>query len=302
MRQEAKIITNDSGMRDILRKAEQIAAAKASVLIRGPGGSGKHAMAEFVHSKSPRSRGDMVVVSGTAPGDIGSAFNKASGSTLIIDEVDTLEPKYQIQLLGILQSNNHDARVVSLTTENLEEAVSSGRFRRDLYFLLKVIEIEIPPLSERKGDIPLLANYFLEFHSRNNALQTPTLDEHAVNRLLSHDWDGNIRELSSVIERAVVTCSSGEFSSEAPVIRGEKIELETANHVSLDGGSSIRRLPDGWVGRQLADIEREMIYWTLQRTNGNRTHAARMLGISIRTLRNKLSQYRQEEDMLFTNI
>jgi DNA-binding NtrC family response regulator len=301
MGQDARtIITNDPILSSIKEKATQVASSKANLVIEGPGGAGKQLLGEFIHFNSMRASQEIHYMSGTAPTEMNHIFQRASGSTLIVDDIHALEAKFQINLLSLLQSQKSDVRVIALTTESLKQFVQQRKFREDLFYLLNVIHFDIPALKDRKGDIEPLCEYFCETYAKRNGTDVPRMDASALQKLRSHGWAGNVRELENAIERALVSTASGE--NPRLQLTASDFHLEEADSVRVADKQYLRRLPDGWVGRELADIERELIYWTLQRTNGNRTHAARMLGISIRTLRNKLSLYRSMEDGLFQNI
>jgi two-component system response regulator FlrC len=213
-------------------------------------------------------------------------FELASGGTLLLDEVSEMEPALQAKLLRVLQEHEVDrvggtrpvpidTRVIATTNRALGPLVASGAFRRDLYYRLHVIPLTLPPLRERREDIDLLVEHFCARFARG--ARPPALDPAARDYLQRHPWPGNVRELEHVVERALLLAAG-------PVITRADLALE--EELRPVGGSA------SLAGLTVHEVERRLILETLQRTNNNRSHAARMLGISVRTLRNKLAEYR----------
>ena len=245
-------------------------------------------------------------------------FEEANGGTLLLDEVSEMHPMLQAKLLRAIQEreitrigNNDsvkiDVRIIVTSNRNLETSVQKGEFREDLYFRLNVVNIRLPSLRERKADIVPLAQFFLDKYSEQNGLPKKAISPDAKDRIMAHSWRGNIRELENTMHRAVLI--STEDAIEAAAIHIQGMAAAPVNHpgskspdpmgVSGAGKDEPQELknPNGvanLVGRTIADVERDMIINTLGHCLGNRTHAANILGISIRTLRNKLAQYRDD--------
>ena len=247
-------------------------------------------------------------------------FEEAGGGTLLLDEVSEMHPQLQAKLLRAIQEREItrigtndpikiDVRIVATSNRNLEQSVQKGEFREDLYFRLNVVNIRLPSLRERKADIIPLSQYFLDKYAEQNGVAKKKISEGAKDRIMAHTWRGNIRELENTMHRAVLV--SVEDDIEAAAINIQGMAAAPANqpgHKAPDPqgvsganrdqeGSGDLKNPQGvanLVGRTIADVERDMIINTLDHCLGNRTHAANVLGISIRTLRNKLSQYRDD--------
>lgn len=247
-------------------------------------------------------------------------FEEAAGGTLLLDEISEMHPLLQAKLLRALQereitrigSNDAvkiDVRIIATSNRNLEQSVQKGEFREDLYFRLNVVNIRLPSLRERKADIVALAQFFLDKYSEQNGVVKKKLSPVASDKVMAHSWRGNIRELENTMHRAVLVSMEDEIEGDAINIQGmmtgTSASAATANKAPDPTGVSSANTnedpavkhPGGvenLVGRTIADVERDMIINTLDHVLGNRTHAANILGISIRTLRNKLSQYRDE--------
>ncbi|WP_088561782.1 sigma-54 interaction domain-containing protein [Arboricoccus pini] len=303
----------DPSMRQTLHMARQFAASDASVLITGESGTGKEVVARFIHARSKRAGGPFVSLNcaaipetlleselfGHEKGAFTGAmtrrvgkFEEAHTGTLLLDEITEMDPRLQAKLLRAIQEREIDRvgggrplkvdiRLIATSNRNLEQAVSDGLFREDLYFRLNVVSLEIPPLRERPLDIGPLAHHFAAKFAKAAGISTPPITQAALRRLSAHAWRGNVRELENCIHRAVLL---GQGSP----LDGENIVFQ--RHLRRDDVT----VPDahlGFVGMTIADMERELITQTLDHTSGNRTRAAEFLGISIRTLRNKLRQY-----------
>lgn len=338
------MIANDPAMKNVLLLADKIAPSEATVLITGESGTGKEVMSQYIHRKSKRKDGVFIAVNcaaipeslleselfghekGAFTGAVGrrlGKFEEANGGTLLLDEVSEMHPLLQAKLLRAIQereitrigSNEAvkiDVRIIATSNRNLEESVSKGEFREDLYFRLNVVNIRLPALRERKADLPQLAQFFIDKFSEQNGLASKKLSAAAGSKIQNHHWRGNIRELENTMHRAVLMSLQDEIEPDAVHIAGSM-----AAHSSLSSPSPKAPDPDsgispstpageaasplqnpapveGLIGRTIADVEREMILNTLDHCLGNRTHAANILGISIRTLRNKITQYRDE--------
>lgn len=242
-------------------------------------------------------------------------FEEANGGTLLLDEISEMHVRLQAKLLRAIQEREIDrvggtqpikvdVRIVATSNRNLEAEVKNGEFREDLFFRLNVIEIKLPSLRERPKDIPVLANFFAEKYAEANGVDRLPIGTQAMDLLLSHAWRGNVRELENTMHRAVLLAQGNEIGTEAIVLSGGgQDEVAT---VAATAAAAVREngaepeLADGenptkgLVGRTVAEVERDLIIDTLQHCLGNRTHAANILGISIRTLRNKLKQYNEE--------
>lgn len=312
-------ITGESAaMREVLETVRQVAPAKSNVLITGESGTGKELIARAIHQLSPRARQPLVAVHcaglprelieselfGHEKGAFTGAHERrigrveqAQGGTLFLDEIGEIDATIQIKLLRFLgertfervgsnKTLTSDVRLVAATNKNLEELVRSGAFRDDLYFRLKVVEIWLPPLRERTGDIPLLAQVFLREFATENDKKVNDFSTEALEALMRHRWPGNVRELRTAIEHAVVLC------------RGEKIVLrDLPAEVRSDGAA-----PPAAGNHLLAqnnltvqEAEKQLIIRALKESDGNRTLAAKKIGISRRTLHRKLHTYHLEE-------
>jgi DNA-binding NtrC family response regulator len=221
-------------------------------------------------------------------------FEEANGGSLLLDEISEMDPRLQAKLLRAVQEREIDrvggsspvkvdVRILATSNRDLEEEVARGRFRGDLYYRLNVVSLQIPALAQRPKDIAVLARHFADKYARANGLDHKEISPDALRKLLGHPWPGNVRELENTIHRAVL------------IATGERIE---ADAILLSGSPTTRATGAGakaaTVGRTVADVERDLIIDTLRHCFGNRTHAANILGISIRTLRNKLRQYIDE--------
>ncbi|MDA0997682.1 MAG: sigma-54 dependent transcriptional regulator, partial [Proteobacteria bacterium] len=224
-------------------------------------------------------------------------FEEADGGTLLLDEITEMELRLQAKLLSAIQEREIDrvgsnkpvqinVRIIATSNRNMEQAVRDGQFREDLYFRLNVMNLRLPPLAERPADVLPLAKHFIDkFAESNDVLPKPLTDD-AIEKLAAYGWPGNVRELENTMHRAVLLAA------------GPNIDAAAIFLTSSDGGGAAQRDSGGeggnLVGRTVADVERELIIETLDHCLGNRTHAANILGISIRTLRNKLKLYGDE--------
>lgn len=312
------ILTQDPGMQRLLEIVEGVAASQATVLLYGESGTGKELLARFVHATSPRGHRPFIAVNcaalpeglleselfGHERGAFTGAlmrklgkFELANHGTLLLDEISEMNLPLQAKLLRVLQEREVDRvggsgpvsiniRVIATTNKPLDREVEAGRFREDLYYRLNVFPVTVPPLRERRADIALLARHFVQAAASRNGLAAPILSEAAVTSLEARVWKGNIRELENAVERAVLVSGGAAIlpehfpseSSAAPV-RGASM-FEAPVMAPPQGGS-------------LWEMERTLIVNTLARVHQNRTKAAKELGISVRTLRNKLREYRQ---------
>jgi DNA-binding NtrC family response regulator len=312
------LVVRDPIMAATVKRAEQVAGSDASVLLSGESGTGKEVIARHIHRRSRRSGGAFVALncaaipenlleselfghekgafSGAMARRVGK-FEAADGGTLLLDEISEMDVRLQAKLLRALQEREIDrvgggapvrvnVRILATTNRDLLAEVAAGRFREDLYFRLNVVSLRIPALRERPGDIAALADYFARRYADLNGVPVRPISIEASRRLALHGWRGNVRELENTIHRAVLLAQGDE-------ITGEAIEL-APGAARLSAGEATAARPDGiagLVGRKMEEVERDLILETLSHTLGNRTHAATILGISIRALRNKLRDY-----------
>ena len=324
------LIYRDPLMANVLRLAEQIAPSEANVLIAGESGTGKEVLARFLHSKSKRAQQQFITLNcaaipenlleselfGHEKGSFTGAvsrrigkFEEASGGTLLLDEISEMHPRLQAKLLRAVQEREIDRvggsqpikvdiRLLATSNRDLEEEVRKGNFREDLYFRLNVITITLPPLRDRPQDIEVLAEHFTAKYAEANGVPKPSLSDEVLSVLRSHKWRGNVRELENTMHRAVILAKDNTITPQALLlsnVTGEVAdapagETAQAEPMQADATNGSR----GLVGRTVSDVERDLILDTLGHCLGNRTHAANILGISIRTLRNKLKLYSQE--------
>jgi len=287
-----------------------VADSRSTVLVTGESGTGKEMVARAIHYQSPRHNKPFVKVNcaalpeglieselfGHEKGAFTGALNRrlgkfelASGGTLLLDEIGEMQVSMQAKLLRVLQEREInkvggddpievDIRLVATTNRDLDKEVKEGRFREDLFYRLNVIRIHLPPLRERKCDIERLVEHFTERFNRENGLAIEGLDNGCMDILNEYDWPGNIRELENALERAVVLTRNG-------FIKPEMFKMSLYNTGSCADKDALKP------GATIAQVEKELIIQTLAYCNDNRTKAANLLGISIRTLRNKLNEY-----------
>jgi len=319
--ENSEFIHTDDCMAEIISLADQVAPSDASILITGPSGTGKEMMARYLHMKSKRRAGPFIAVNcaaipenlleselfghergaftGAVARRIGK-FEEAGGGTILLDEVTEMEPRLQAKLLRAIQEREIDrigsnkpvkvdVRILATSNRNIEEQIVKGAFREDLYFRLNVVSLEIPPLRERPGDVIALARHFAAKYSEANGIQPRGLAEATQAKLLDYAWPGNVRELENAMHRAILLATGDEIAPEAILL--------TSNLRSAEGASSGETADadvGSLVGKTVSQVERDLIISTLSHCLGNRTHAANILGISIRTLRNKLKQYNDD--------
>ncbi|MDY6851069.1 MAG: sigma-54 dependent transcriptional regulator [Thermodesulfobacteriota bacterium] len=309
------IITQDPGLKRLLDMARSVAPSLATVLIRGETGTGKELVARFIHHNSDRTDGPFVAVNcaslpeglleselfghekGSFTGAVARKIGKfelAHQGTILLDEISEMDMALQAKLLRVLQENEIDrvggktpvpidVRVLATTNRDLKDWVSQGKFRQDLYYRLNVIPLAIPPLRERPGDIQILAAHFLKKYALANGREIKRLSKSVLSSLRSMNWPGNVRELENIIARGVLLAQGPEvapadlFLEEAAPPASSSPDPASKNNGEL---------------MTIREMERGLIEKALTRTDGNRTHAAKILGISVRTLRNKLAEYK----------
>ncbi|WP_067217835.1 sigma-54-dependent transcriptional regulator [Stappia indica] len=328
-RDQSSIIYRDAAMASVVRLAEQIAPSDASVLVTGESGSGKEVISRYVHARSSRANRPFISINcaaipeqlleselfghekGAFTGAIArriGKFEEANGGTLLLDEISEMDVRLQAKLLRAIQERvidrvgggkpvPVDIRIIATSNRDLAEAVRAGTFREDLLYRLNVVNLKLPPLRERPTDIVELASHFVERYARENGVRRRPISEEARRMLLANPWPGNVRELENTMHRAVLLAMGEEIDVDAirmpdgsPIAPGRSADARLAADVAATAEAVSRAL----VGRTVADVERDLILDTLDHCLGNRTHAAKILGISIRTLRNKLNQYTDE--------
>jgi transcriptional regulator with GAF, ATPase, and Fis domain len=299
-----EIITSDENMKSLLHLTGSVAASDMTVLILGESGTGKEVLARYIHKASRRSKKPLVAVNcaaipdnlleselfGHEKGAFTGAVDKkagkfelAHGGTILLDEIGEMTAILQAKLLRVLQEKEIDriggklpvpvdVRVIATTNRDLKKEMAEGRFREDLYFRLSVFPVQLPPLRERPEDIRLLAGHFVEKFSKELNKTISGFTNEAVEFLKTWRWKGNIRELENAVHRAVL------------IARGELIGVED---FMLEGNVQQSAVNEG----SIKDMEMDLISKTLETTNGNKTQAARLLGVSVRTIRNKLNGY-----------
>lgn len=327
-RESSDFLFRDPVMARVVKLAEQVAPSEASVLITGESGTGKEVMAKYLHSRSKRASRPFISINcaaipealleselfghekgaftGAVARRIGK-FEEASGGTLLLDEISEMDVRLQAKLLRAIQERlidrvggtkpvPVDIRIIATSNRNLGEAVKDGSFREDLLFRLNVVNLKLPALRERPGDIVALADHFVDKYAKANGLGRRVLSTEARDALLRAPWPGNVRELENTLHRAVLL-SGGEIIGPDAISMPDGTGLsEVVAMASLAGqaAQTAETISRTMVGRTVADVERDLILDTLDHVLGNRTHAANILGISIRTLRNKLNQYADE--------
>jgi two-component system response regulator HydG len=306
----SQIIGSSPRIQEIFDTLRMVAPTEATVLILGESGTGKELVADAVHANSPRKKGPLVKVNcaalpetlleselfGHEKGSFTGAvarregrFKLADGGTLFLDEIAEMSLLLQAKLLRVIQSRSFervggtetissDVRLIVATNRDLEDEVREKRFREDLFYRLNVVPVTLPPLRERREDIPLLADHFLSEIAERNGKLIRGFSPQAMDLLVRNKWKGNVRELENVVERAVI------------MARGDVIQPgDLPGHITDEGNAQ----PAGIIpGRPLSDLEREAILSTLEMTGGNRTESAKLLGISRRTLQYKLKEFK----------
>jgi DNA-binding NtrC family response regulator len=302
------VISKNARMHAVLELAQEISSLRSTVLIQGESGTGKEMVARAIHFSGDRAAKPFIAVScaalaetlleselfGHEKGAFTGAsaqkrgkFELADSGTIFLDEIGDISPKLQCDLLRVLQERSFyrvggseevrvDARVIAATHVDLRQAVADGKFREDLFYRLNVIEIRIPPLRERRDDVPLLARHFLERLSHELGKDVGEFSEDALKLLMDHNWPGNVRELENAVERAIVTC------------RGRFLTEDDFAFLARNGAMKPWSIP---VGITIQDMEKQLIAATLERTGGNIKEAAATLGIDRSTMYEKIKRY-----------
>ncbi len=323
-----QLVYEDEAMAAVLSLADQIAGSEASILVTGESGTGKEVLARYVHRKSARNDKPFISVNcaaipenlleselfghekGAFTGAIArriGKFEEANGGTLLLDEISEMDARLQAKLLRAIQEREIDRvggtkpvkvdiRIIATSNRDLAEAVKHGTFREDLLYRLNVVNLRLPALRERPKDIRALSHHFARKYAEANGVQYRSISSQTERLLLGHFWKGNVRELENTIHRAVLLASGAEIGPEA-IRLPDGTQVGAASAIAPQNPSvqsavvSATAVTRGLVGRTVSDVERDLILDTLDHCLGNRTHAANILGISIRTLRNKLREY-----------
>jgi DNA-binding NtrC family response regulator len=328
------VVGASAAMRGVFRLTRQVADSRASVLIVGETGTGKELIARNIHRLSPRSDGPYVRVNcgalsenlleselfghikGAFTGAIDNKtgrFEAAHTGTIFLDEISTISPKLQVKLLRVLQEREFervgesrtirvDTRVVAATNQFLEDEIEAGRFRDDLYYRLNVVPIYLPPLRDRRDDIPALVRHFLEIYCEENRMDPPGLPDSAIRRLREYDWPGNVRELENYVERAVVLSHGMEFNFDALIPGSHERRLRPSrnakatdfeNQIGQLVRTALQRLPadqGNLYERIVRGVERELLEQVLPMCDNVLVKAAARLGINRNTLHKKISE------------
>jgi DNA-binding NtrC family response regulator len=316
--QEKMIITKDKTMLSLLELLKVVSKSKSSILIQGESGTGKELIARYVHQHSDRANMPFVGVNCAAiPGNLlesemfghekgaftGASqrrlgkFEQAAGGTLLLDEISEMDIQLQAKLLRVIQESEVDrlgsmspvpvdVRIIATTNTDLKKNIDEKKFRGDLYYRLNVIPVRIPPLRKRKEDIGLLCDYFLEKYTRLSVTARPVLSREVLEILKNYNWPGNVRELENVIERAILLSCGQKIQPDHLYLENEGERNRQPAEAALD----LAALKDF----TLKDVEKRFILETLEKVEGNRTRAAEILDVSVRTIRNKLNGYKKD--------
>jgi DNA-binding NtrC family response regulator len=332
--ESSALIWSDPVMKSVLKLADQVAPSDASILITGESGTGKEVMARYIHVHSRRANKPFISVNcaaipenlleselfghekGSFTGAIArriGKFEEANGGTLLLDEISEMHPRLQAKLLRAIQERvidrvggsqpvKVDIRLLATSNRDMQEEVRKGTFRDDLFFRLNVMALELPPLRQRPGDIAALADHFVKKYAEANGIRITGIAPEVMDTLRSHEWRGNVRELENTMHRAVLLAQGQVIEPDAIMLTGGRgipvaalhPQVATAPTTAAAAKAAAAGVTSALVGRTVAAVERDLIIDTLQHCLGNRTHAANILGISIRTLRNKLKLYSEE--------
>lgn len=331
-RENSDFVHRDPAMARLVKLADQIAPSDASVLITGESGTGKEVIAKYVHTHSKRAAKPFISINcaaipdnlleselfghekGAFTGAVGrriGKFEEANGGTLLLDEISEMDVRLQAKLLRAIQERvidrvggnkpvPVDIRILATSNRDLTQSVKDGHFREDLLFRLNVVNLKIPALRERPGDIPVLAEHFIKKYALANGVDERPLSQDAREELARAPWPGNVRELENTLHRAVLLATEDEIDAEAIRLPDGTglAEAAAATDLAARAAQTAETAARAMVGRTVAEVEKELILDTLDHCLGNRTHASNILGISIRTLRNKLNQYAQDGEMI----
>lgn len=308
------VMSTSPSMKSITDLVDKISPSEANVLVSGESGTGKEVISRYIHQKSKRAKKPFIAINcaaipenlleselfghekGSFTGAIArriGKFEEANNGTLLLDEISEIDIKLQAKLLRAIQEKEIERiggnsiiklnlRIIATSNRELKKEVEVGNFREDLFFRLNIINVELPPLRSRKEDILLFSEHFIKKYAALNGVPTPILSKEALEFIMHYRWPGNIRELENSIHRAVLLAVDNTITKDSLMLNKQD--------VLLDKNAS----DNSFVGRTVDSVEQELIVSTLKHCLGNRTHAANILGISIRTLRNKLNSYSKE--------
>jgi DNA-binding NtrC family response regulator len=323
----SQIVFRDPAMKSVIELADQVAKSDASILITGESGVGKEVIASYVHRHSARSDQTLISVNcaaipenlleselfghekGAFTGAIArriGKFEEANGGTLLLDEISEMDVRLQAKLLRAIQERTFDRvggnkpvtvdiRIIATSNRDLNKAVEEGQFREDLLYRLNVVNLKVPPLRERKEDILALSDHFIAKYSEANGLDAKELSPGASAALLRYPWHGNVRELENTMHRAILLATEEQITEASISLpdgtRVDSVSVSPGDAAISQVAIAAENAARNFVGQTVSEVERDLILSTLNHCLGNRTHAAKILGISIRTLRNKLNQY-----------
>ena len=321
------LIYKDERMGQVVKLADQVAGSDASILITGESGTGKEVMARYIHSHSRRKDKPFISVNcaaipenlleselfghekgaftGAVARRIGK-FEEADGGTLLLDEISEMDVRLQAKLLRAIQEREIDRvggktpvkvniRIVATSNRDLAAEARNGNFREDLFYRLNVVNLQLPPLRERPADILALSKHFITHFAHANGVAERPFSEEAESFLTRHHWSGNVRELENTMHRAVLLATDDEIGIDAIRLPdGSRIDATPQADVAQRAAAVADATARSFVGKTVAEVEQNLILDTLDHCLGNRTHAANILGISIRTLRNKLKEYSEQ--------
>ncbi len=321
------LIYKDERMGQVVKLADQVAGSDASILITGESGTGKEVMARYIHSHSRRKDKPFISVNcaaipenlleselfghekgaftGAVARRIGK-FEEADGGTLLLDEISEMDVRLQAKLLRAIQEREIDRvggktpvkvniRIVATSNRDLAAEARNGNFREDLFYRLNVVNLQLPPLRERPADILALSKHFITYFAHANGVAERPFSEEAETFLTRHHWSGNVRELENTMHRAVLLATDDEIGIDAIRLPdGSRIDATPQADVAQRAAAVADATARSFVGKTVAEVEQNLILDTLDHCLGNRTHAANILGISIRTLRNKLKEYSEQ--------
>lgn len=327
---EVDIISQADNIKALFALMKNVAKSKSSILIQGESGTGKELFARYIYRHSTRKNRPFVAINcaaiphhllesemfGYEKGAFTGAvqrkpgrFELADGGTLLLDEIGEMDIQLQAKLLRVLQESevdrlggrepiSVDVRIIATTNADLKEGIAAKKFREDLFYRLNVIPIHIPPLRERVGDVVLLSDFFLKKYSQINGKKKPGISPDALRILEAYHWPGNVRELEHVIERSVLICDEEIILPEHLYLDGPIKSLPEETRAAGEATPDLEVKSLSQVPITLKEMEKSMIFDALDRVNGNRTKASQILGISVRTMRNKLQEYEAEGEAI----
>ncbi|HLF86369.1 MAG TPA: sigma-54 dependent transcriptional regulator, partial [Nitrospiria bacterium] len=317
-----KIIGKSAKLMEVVEKVQKVAAGNTTVLLQGESGTGKELFARAIHYLSQRKDGPFVAINcaaiprelieselfghekGAFTGAVGKKLGKfelADKGTIFLDEIGDMDPSLQVKLLRVLEEDGFmrvggtlkvkvDVRVISASNKDLLDAIANQRFREDLYYRISVFPVMIPPLRERREDIPMLVEYFISYFCKEMKKGLKTLSQGATDLLMNHVWTGNVRELQNCIERAVILSDGNEIDPDHLGIKLKELECTPASELPMEG--TLQEVSSAATRR----AETMLIKKVLKKTSGNKTRAAEILQVSYKTLLTKIKDYSIEKE------